>query len=95
MQLVNVMEILVNDIVEDMAGQGKMCACRRCRLDISAIALNNLPPAYVVTVEGESVKSGMAQYRVDALRMVSRAIEIVTKFPHHGQYRAPRSDSAQ
>ena len=83
MRLVNVMEELVTDIVADMAREGKMCACTRCRLDVSAIALNNLPPSYVVTAEGESIKSNMTQYRVDALRMVTRAIEVVRKMPHH------------
>jgi len=82
-RLVNVMEELVIDIVADMAQAGKMCACTRCRLDVSAIALNNLPPSYVVTAEGESIKSNMTQYRVDALRMVTRAIEVVRKMPHH------------
>lgn len=83
MQLVNVMETLVKELVREMAANGKMCTCTRCRLDVSAIALNNLPPVYVVTTEGESTKSSMAQYRVDALRMVTRAIEVVRKLPHH------------
>jgi len=77
------MEELVTDIVADMVREDKICACTRCRLDVSAIALNNLPPSYVVTAEGESIKSNMTQYRVDALRMVTRAIEVVRKMPHH------------
>jgi len=83
MRLVNVMEALVTDIIDDMVRDGKMCACSRCRLDVAAIALNNLPPSYVVTVEGESIKSNINQYRVDALRIIPRAIEVVGKMPHH------------
>jgi len=83
MHLVNVIEELVNNIVVDMVREGKMCACTRCRLDVAAIALNNLPPTYVVTTEGECIKSNMTQYQVDALRMVTRAIEVVRKMPHH------------
>ncbi|MCG8400391.1 MAG: late competence development ComFB family protein [Firmicutes bacterium] len=83
MHLVNVMEQLIINIVEDMIAEGKMCTCARCKLDVAAIALNNLPPVYVVTTEGESIKSNMSQYRVDALRMVSRAMEVVRKLPHH------------
>ncbi len=83
MRLVNVMEELVNDIIDNMVREGKMCTCSRCILDVAAITLNNLPPSYVVTVEGENIKSNMAQYRVDVMRIIPRAIEIVSKKPHH------------
>lgn len=83
MRLVNVMELLVFDIIDEIIEQNNVCNCARCRLDIAAIALNNLPPTYVVTAEGESVKSSMAQHRIDALQMVNRAVKIVQKRPHH------------
>lgn len=83
MRLVNVMETLVTGIIDEMVREGKMCACARCRIDVAAIALNNLPPLYVATLEGETIKSSMTEYREYAMRIVPRAIEVVKKKPHH------------
>lgn len=85
MKLLNVMEILVKEIIDEMIQQNKMCRCDRCQLDVAAIALNNLPPAYVVSVEGESIKSSLSQYRIDAMQMVVKAINQVAKQPHHNR----------
>jgi len=83
MHLFNVMETLVMDVIDEMVKQKKLCDCPRCRLDTAAIALNNLPPVYVVTAEGQSIKSNFSQYRIDAMRMVAKAVEVVKHQPHH------------
>ncbi len=83
MRIVNVMEILVSDIINELMIQEKICDCPRCKLDIAAIALNNLQPNYIVTLEGEIYKSNLTQYRIDAMQMVLKAIKIVEKQPHH------------
>jgi len=86
-RLVNVMEILVKETIEDiLKGHKEFCACERCRFDIAAIALNNLPPSYVVTEEGEVMLRAnllKQQVRVDLIRAITEAIQVVGKNPHH------------
>jgi len=87
LHLVNVMEILVKETIEDILKTNEeFCACERCRFDMAAIALNKLPPAYVVTMEGEVMlraNSLKQQIRVDLIRAVTEAIQVVSKNPHH------------
>lgn len=45
--LMNVMEDLVAQNIEKTMHQFKVCPCRRCRLDVTALALNKLKPKYV------------------------------------------------
>lgn len=88
-QLVNVMEILVGQVIEEVIKSDKtICNCRRCRLDMSAIALNNLPTKYVVTVQGEVLHRTSVlrnQCKVDIIRALTEAIKIVRKNPHHSR----------
>ena len=44
----NVMQRLVEDKVDKYMKMSKMCTCLRCRTDVVALALSNLPPKYVV-----------------------------------------------
>jgi len=62
------------------------CACERCQFDISAMALNNLPPKYVVTRKGQlytKLNAFQQQFNVDVISAVSRAASIVSKNPRH------------
>lgn len=86
--LVNKMESSVRKEVERFfAGEGKnMCSCGQCKLDIIALALNSLPPKYVVTNIGDAVTNvnlGSNQWKADITIAVSRAAELVTKHPRH------------
>lgn len=85
--LVNVMEFLVKETVEEVLKARKdLCGCDRCKLDIAAIALNRLPTSYVVTLEGEVIlRTGALkqQFKVDLIRNVTEAVELVSKRPHH------------
>ncbi|AFV11581.1 late competence development protein ComFB [Thermacetogenium phaeum DSM 12270] len=91
LRLVNVMEILVEETIEDiMKSHPDFCTCERCRYDVAAIALNKLPPSYVVTMEGEAIlraNSLKQQVRVDLIRAVTEAMIIVGKNPHHAENR--------
>lgn len=86
-RLVNVMEGLVMETIEEvLKTQKDACGCRRCRLDMAAIALNKLTPAYVVTAEGEVLlrtSSLKQQFKVDIIRAVTEALALVKKNPHH------------
>jgi len=62
------------------------CKCEKCKLDIAAIALNNLPPKYVVTKKGEvytKIDEMERQFEVNVIKEVTKAINIVSKKPHH------------
>jgi len=63
-----------------------ICTCEKCKLDIVAITLNNLPPKYVVSEKGEvftKIKEMEAQFDVDIIKELTRAIEMVSKNPRH------------
>ncbi|MCR2042809.1 late competence development ComFB family protein [Anaerosalibacter massiliensis] len=63
-----------------------ICTCEKCKLDIVAISLNNLPPQYVVTEKGElykRVNNMNIQFEIDITREVIKSIEKVNKKPRH------------
>lgn len=82
----NVMETLVSQKFDDMAGHLDCCKCKKCRMDIIAHALNNLPPKYVVTHSGElftRADSLAAQKDMDITLAVTKAAKLVNSQPHH------------
>ncbi|MFZ5650535.1 MAG: late competence development ComFB family protein [Bacillota bacterium] len=85
MRLINVAEIVVFDILDRLLPKKDVCKCERCRMDIAAIALNNVPPNYVVSTEGKVRRSINRQLKVDVGRQVEDAIEKVKEHPHHKQ----------
>ena len=63
-----------------------VCTCESCRLDIMAIALNKLPPQYVVTEREEAYASmsEMSQQRmIDIVTVITEAVMIVQSRPSH------------
>lgn len=88
LQLVNEMEPVVRAVVEDrLQRQAELCRCGHCRLDTIALALNTLPPKYVVTHTGEIVTRvtlAHNQWQADVLMAVIRAEEVVKRSPRHG-----------
>ena len=89
MELRNYMETLVwQSIDEVVAGHQGVCPCERCRFDIVALALNFLPPRYVVTAKGETwakVKVLEQQFYVDVITALTNAIILVKSRPHHNR----------
>ncbi|MDX9916832.1 MAG: late competence development ComFB family protein [Gudongella sp.] len=87
MELHNNMEDLVIRQVDlAMSRTEGICKCDKCRKDVTAIALNNLPPKYIVTDLGDvytRLKEMETQYVVDVVREVTKALEIVSKNPMH------------
>ncbi|MCF6460080.1 late competence development ComFB family protein [Clostridium sp. Cult3] len=87
MELRNLMEDeVMNTIDRVLKDRDEVCGCDKCRLDIAAIALNNLKPKYVVTEKGglyAKVDTLDYQYDVDLVKEITKAIEIVDKEPHH------------
>ncbi|MEN6413521.1 MAG: late competence development ComFB family protein [Veillonellales bacterium] len=86
MHIKNYMEDLVWDHLDRIIESSNTCNCEKCRYDIAALALNFLPPRYVVTDRGETytrVKALEQQFYVDVITAISNAVQIVRSRPHH------------
>ena len=68
MKLRNLMEDAVAYAIVDLHKSCDFCSCEQCRLDILALALNQLPPRYVVTDLGDTYS------RADMLETQKRSI---------------------
>ncbi len=87
MFLTNVTEEIVFKRLDDvLKGRGDLCKCQQCRMDVAALALNNLQPRYVVTERGMvfSKLSGLdIQISADVVRELTRALDKVSTNPRH------------
>jgi competence protein ComFB len=84
--LKNYMEDVVVRVAAEYIAQAEMCTCEKCTLDVMALALNELPTAYVVTQKGElfaAVDSIYLQNRIDVEVAVLKAVAIVKANPKH------------
>lgn len=85
--LINKMEAVVQLYVDELVSVGTLvCPCSRCRKDVIALALNSLPPKYVVTDLGEvftNISLDSSQWRADIMIAVHNALAIVGKTPRH------------
>jgi len=80
------MEELVERSVDNCIAQAGACSCKRCRADICALALNRLPPRYVVTDMGdifERVNAVSLQSQADIVFTIMQAIDTIQKEPRH------------
>ncbi len=87
MELQNYMEILMwqrlDDVLDSHPG---ICHCERCRYDIAALAMNFLPPRYVVTDKGQiytKIKALEQQFTIDIITAITHAVKIVNSTPRH------------
>jgi competence protein ComFB len=87
LELINFMEDVVSSYVDEVIeSDGGFCGCPRCRLDVIAIALNDVKPKYVVTTKGYAyARMGelQAQFRTDTIVAVTKAINVVRENPRH------------
>ncbi len=87
MLLRNYMEEVVNRTLEEiLSPRDDVCKCERCKLDIMALALNHLPPKYVVTDMGyiyTKVNELESQFKADVTVAVTNALKIIRKNPRH------------
>ncbi|MEW5785205.1 MAG: late competence development ComFB family protein [Bacillota bacterium] len=88
MKLKNLMEDAVAYTLEDIKKRYDFCGCENCRLDIIALALNQIAPRYVVTEKGDSYSRADwldLQKGVDILGIVLNAVKTVQGRPRHDQ----------
>ncbi len=85
---VSVMEVLVKERVEEFMAKLSVCTCLRCKVDVMALALTNLPPKYVVKDKRAvtpliSVYSH--RYENVLATEITKACIRVNEFPHHNE----------
>ncbi len=86
MELKNLMEVVVSQAIDDIKRHYEFCNCEQCRLDIAALALNIIPPRYVVSSKGDSYGRAellAIQKGLDVLGTVLEAVKTVQKKPRH------------
>ena len=87
MLLTNYMEEAVDRTLEEiLADRDDICRCERCKMDVKALALNHLPPKYVVTDMGyvyTKVNELESQFKADITVAVTNALKVIRKNPRH------------
>ncbi|MFO7295729.1 MAG: late competence development ComFB family protein [Clostridia bacterium] len=84
----NYMEDVVFHHLDGILKHTDCCKCQRCRMDIAAYALNQLPSKYVVTRKGEVYSKLLElqqQFETDVIIAIIKAVEVVKKNPRHDE----------
>ena len=86
--LKNYMEDCVLEMISKVTKDLVICKCEKCKMDIAALALNQLPAKYVATRKGNlfvKLDSMQTQFGVDIITAVSNAVKTVGDNPQHGK----------
>ena len=87
LEIKNFMEDVVASYVDEVCRTDKdLCDCERCRLDVMALALNDLKPKYVVLPKGYAyarMDELEAQFQADTIVAVTKALKLVKESPRH------------
>lgn len=82
----NVTQALVEEKADKYIKMFGMCDCPRCRIDVIAMAMSNLPAKYVV-VRDQDINPRLsmyeAKYNAAVVTQVMSACKKVTERPHH------------
>ncbi len=81
--LINLMERLVAERLNSALGRFNCCKCDRCKKDVAAIALNKLPPQYVVVEKNMLMELLAKQANLDVTTAIIQAILLVRDNPRH------------
>jgi len=82
----NYMEEVIYGSMDDILKDLNVCTCEKCKMDIAAIALNQLPAKYIVTEKGElysKINTLRQQFEVDIISAITRAVVLVKRSPRH------------
>ena len=84
----NITQTLVEDKADKYIKMFNLCPCKRCRIDVIALALSNLPPKYVVARPHELIpRLSMYEQKYNAavVTQVMSACKKVLDRPHHSR----------
>lgn len=82
-EVVNVMEAAVLGKLEQILSRFQCCRCDRCRKDIVALALNKLPPRYMVLPRGSAPPDIGPQLNAQVITAMIQAVIRVRAKPRH------------
>ncbi len=80
--LVNLAELAVKERMNEALDRFKCCECDRCIKDILAIAVNTLPPKYIVRSE-QDIAVELRKYEGDVVGALVNAVITVKNNPRH------------
>ena len=80
--LVNVAELAVKERIEEAMDKFKCCQCDHCVKDVLALAVNNLPPKYIVRNELDQALE-IRRYDADVISALVNAVIKVNQNPRH------------
>lgn len=83
MIVVNAMEAVVLSKLESVLERFSCCRCDRCKKDIVALALNKLPPKYMVLAEGQPQPDLDPQTNAQVITAMIQAVIKVRANPRH------------
>lgn len=81
--VVNTMEACVLGKLDDVLERFSCCRCDRCKKDIIALALNKLPPRYMVLAEGQPEPDISPQINAQVVAAMIQAVIRVRSHPRH------------
>ena len=80
--LVNVAELAVKERIEEAMDKFKCCQCDHCVKDVLALAVNNLPPKYIVRNELDQALE-IRRFDADVISALVNAVIKVKQNPRH------------
>jgi len=87
MKIQNYMEDVVQDELELLlSDRDDICKCQKCKYDIMVMALNRLPPQYVITDRGRlytKLVEQETQFKADVVKELTKAMMKVKRNPQH------------
>jgi competence protein ComFB len=88
LSVLNAMEPIVIQLFEDryLKERTLVCDCKRCQLDILLLTLNQLPPKYTSTQEGEAYIKALylnPQFQSDILKVLTQSVQVIENRPNH------------
>ncbi len=84
--IINVMEEIVDLKADGVIDSTEMCHCPRCRADVKALALNNLPTKYVASEGGNvfmHMQTTTTQMQAEIMVAIVEAVAKVKYKPSH------------
>ncbi len=82
-RFINLYEMLVSEKLDVAIAKFSACNCDRCRMDITAIALNLLSPRYIVLSAGDELPPITKQEHGNISAAIIKAIVTVKANPRH------------
>lgn len=81
--LINTMETVVMEKLDTVLNRFNCCKCDRCKKDIVALALNKLPPKYMVLAENQPLPIIGTQENAQVVSAIIQAVLTVRNHARH------------